>query len=350
MRCSRRPSTGTTRAGSWRSSFRASLRPSLRSARPGSLRGRRQARAWPGRSSTPGYRSTYATCCRRYACRRSCCTWTATGSCRSRQVNSWRKAFPGPASSSTRAMTMPSGSETSTSPLTRSSGSSPARSIEADRPRAGERPVHRHRRLDHACGRARRPRLARSARQRRARGPHRLRARRAGGQAHRRRSAVGVRRTGDGDALRRGAERGRLRTRHPAAQRHPHRRVRGDRRGPRRARRPHRRSRRRVRRAGQITSCPPPSRSSLSARTCSSQTAASTSSKASPARGISTPSASSARRSHSSTGRPGTCGARTASPSRSRAGCRVRCAWPGHWRRAAGLRGVEDAPSPPAYR
>ena len=74
----------------------------------------------------------------------------------------------------------------------------------------------------------------------------RRRARRAGRQAHRRRGAVGLRRPGDGDALRRGAARRGARARHRAAGRHPHRRVRGDRRGPRRPGRPHRRSGRRA--------------------------------------------------------------------------------------------------------
>ena len=133
----------------------------------------------------------------------------ATALSRWRPANSSRTASPGPASSRCRALTMPSGSlDGLVDEIERFVTGAVHRS--RAEPGVGERPVHGHRRLDHARGGAGRPRLARGARAtRRARRPHRLRARRPGRQAHRRRGAVGVRRAGDGDALRRGAARGR---------------------------------------------------------------------------------------------------------------------------------------------
>ena len=190
-----------------------------------------------------------------------------------------------------------------------------------------------------ACGGARRPCLARGARApRRARRPRRLRARRAGRQAHRRWSAVGVRRPGDGDALRRGAARGSRGARHRAAERHPHRRVRGDRRGPRRPGRPHRGSCRRARGAGRdrrlLNRQGARRRLGHAVHRPRRARAEGRSGLLAPLR----PGRGAHAERSSSTGRRGTCAAQTASPSPSRAGCRGRCASPGSSRAAGAPR------------
>jgi pimeloyl-ACP methyl ester carboxylesterase len=111
------------------------------------------------------------------------------------------------------------------------------------RPGAGDGAVHRHRRLDEACGRAGRPRLARAARHAQRPRPARDRAvPRPRGEDGGRRLPRPVRRTGARDPLRGRDPRSGAGARHRRARRPAHRRVRAARRRPGRHRGAHRRA------------------------------------------------------------------------------------------------------------
>ena len=159
----------------------------------------------------------------------------------------------------------------------------------ADRSRAGDGDVHRHRRLDRAPVRGRRCELAPAARGPRpahSRVPDALAGSRD--QDQRGRVSRDLRRTRAGGQLRR-RDRGRRRvTRADGARRGPHRRVRATRRRRPRARGPHRLAR--DARGGARARCSRRARSgtSLSARGCGSSTAARTRFEACPTSGGST--------------------------------------------------------------
>ena len=160
------------------------------------------------------------------------------------------------------------------------------------RPAARVGAVHRHRRLDRHRGRAGRPPLARAARPpRRAHAGARRRASagawsRRPATARSRRSTARRARSAARVALRDAVERRRRR----AARRHPHRRGRAARRRHRRHRRAPRRARAGARRRRARCWCRARSPTSSRAPGSRSATAASTSSRASPAAGGSSPS------------------------------------------------------------
>ena len=158
------------------------------------------------------------------------------------------------------------------------------------RPGAGDRPVHRHRRLDRARRGARRPALARAARApRRGCAPASSSASAAARSTDAgRRLPRHLRRAGARHPVRSGRQRRRRGARHRDPRRPAHRRVRADRRRRRRHRRPHRRARRGARRARARCSSRAPSTTWSPARVSSSRTAACMRSRASRTSGAST--------------------------------------------------------------
>ncbi len=124
--------------------------------------GRRPARTPPRRSSACGTRSTSVRSCRRSRCRRSSCIAPTTRSRSSRPGATWRSGFPAPGSSSFRRRHRPLDRDPGRRPRRGRAVSSRAGGTPPTRPGAGHRPVHRHRRLHRAGGRAGRPRAGAS--------------------------------------------------------------------------------------------------------------------------------------------------------------------------------------------
>ena len=165
---------------------------------------RRRARARCGCCSTSPARPTCATCCRRSPCRRSCCTGARTrrSTCATRATSP--STSRGRATSSWRArdnLLVVGDSERVLAEVERFlTGDAHAAGA---RPRARDRDVHRHRRLDRDGRAPRRPRLARAARAPRRAQPRAARALpRTRGEVARRRLPRDVRRPGARDPLR----------------------------------------------------------------------------------------------------------------------------------------------------